>query len=129
MRALATTLALGRIGAGGALLALPRLASGWIGRDAGRRGSQVMIRALAARDLALGAGTAAALLTGRPAKAWHGAALIADGTDLAATFLNRDKLPDPGAKVVLGAAGSAIVIASAYIAFAERGEEELEPAA
>jgi len=127
MRALATPLALGRIGVGSVLLAAPKLASGWIGRDAGRKGTQVMVRALAARDLALGVGTAIALLTGRPAKTWHAVALIADGTDLAATLAVRDKLPDSGVNIIIGAAGSAIAVCAAYVAFGERGEGENEP--
>jgi hypothetical protein len=59
--------ALGRIAFGAGLLAAPeRVAAGWLPGDAGRPGTQVAVRGLGARDIAL-AGAAAAV----------GAALIA----------------------------------------------------
>ena len=128
MKAIATIQALVRIPVGGALVALPQLAGSWIGKDAGRRGPQVIIRAVGARDLALGGGTLVALLTGKPAKAWHAAALVSDGVDFAATLAARDKLPDRGATMVLAAAGTACAVSVAYLLFGERDSgEELEP--
>ena len=120
LKALAGLLAANRVGFGGAMLVAPKLAAGWIGRDAARGRVQVMTRATGARDLALGAGSLGMLLTGRPARPWFAAQLVADASDFAATCLAREKLPTAAAKFALGMAAGSSAIAAAYVAFGER---------
>ena len=89
LRSTATALALGRIGLGAVLL-------------------------IAIRDVAIGVGGAAALLSGSDsARAWMLAAAAADLGDLVATLLARDVIPANGvAAVGVLAGGSAAVCAA-----------------
>jgi hypothetical protein len=93
-RSLARQQALGRVLVGAALTFAPRRAgAGWMGRDSGRPATQVAIRALGARDLAIGLGTAYAAGQGYGARPWLWAGILADAADLAATLRARDSLP------------------------------------
>ncbi len=124
LKALAGTQAAGRVGMGAALLVTPKVAAAFIGRDAGRRRVQVMTRAAGARELALGAGSLAMILTGRPARPWFAAQLVSDASDFGATLVARDKLPDPAAKFGLGLAAGSTAIAAAYVAFGDRQQSD-----
>jgi hypothetical protein len=94
-RALARSVALGRIALGVALLVAPeRLATPWVGRDGSRAGAKVIARGLAARDLALGAGAIA--VTGDALRPWLAAAVIADLGDLVATLAAGSSIPQRG---------------------------------
>jgi hypothetical protein len=87
-RQLARTIAAGRIAAGAALVLLPGTAAGrWIGPVSRDGGAKVMIRAMGARDLALGAGTMHALANGEPARTWVLAGAASDLADAVATVL------------------------------------------
>lgn len=110
-RTLARLQALGRVAVGGALTLAPaRAAGGWIGRDARRPGTQVVVSAFGARDLAIGLGTAYAAGQGHGAGPWLRAGILADTADLAATLRARDHLsPLAVAGVGAVAAGSALL--------------------
>jgi hypothetical protein len=110
-RTLARLQALGRVAVGAGLTLAPgRAGGGWIGRDARRPATQVVISAFGARDLALGLGTAAAAGQGYGARPWVLAGILADATDLAATLRARDDLhPVAVAGVGALAAGSAVL--------------------
>ena len=102
--------ALGRVVVGAVLALAPGLAGeGWFGRDARRPATQVAIRALGARDLVIGLGTAYTAGQGFGARPWVLAGILADTTDLAATLKARDDLT-PLAVAVVGAVagGSAL---------------------
>ena len=102
---------LGRVGLGAALVVAPeRTTATWIGSDAARPGTQVVATAMGVRDLALGAGAAAALWRGDGARPWVRAGAVADVVDLVATLRAREHLPRLAvAAVGLLAAGSAVL--------------------
>jgi hypothetical protein len=119
----ATVLAL-RIAYGAALVAAPaRLTSRWLGPAADGAGGRVAIRALGAREVLLHAGALRATLAGRPLTLWLAASIGGDLSDIAATFADRDGLPDGAAKATaVVAGGSALITAAAAVAVdRERG--------
>jgi hypothetical protein len=116
MRGLVRNLAIGRIVFGAAMLLQPeRAVRGWIGASpAGKPGTQTVTKAFGARDLALGAGTLAALARG-DARDWVAAAGACDVVDLLAT-LRGEELPRSGRLIVGALASSAIAVSAAYLA-------------
>lgn len=100
-RRLAYMTAIARIAIGTGFMAAPRLTGRtWVGDEAGRTRTALFIRALGARDVALGLGTARALATGAPARSWLRASLLADATDLAVTLAAWKEL-EPEARAVV----------------------------
>lgn len=122
-RDLARSFALGRIAIGVALLAVPRWVGGpWIGFDAvSSRGAQVLLRALGARDLALGLGLKASVDRDAPTRGWLEAGVVADGTDLAVTLTAGDDLPLSGRVLVGALAGSGVALGAWLVRTAEAG--------
>ena len=109
-RSLARLIAAGRVGIGTALLFAPKLAGRrWIGEAADRRGTQVALRGLGGRDLALGIGTLLALRHDAPIRGWVEAGSLADGTDAAATLLAGDDLSRAARVGTVLLAGGALV--------------------
>ena len=117
MRNLVRGLAAGRILVGVAMLARPEEAvRGWIGkRAASYGGTQAITQAFGARDLSLGAGTLAALMSGRDARDWVIAGAFADLADFVATA-TADDIPAAGRLMVFVLAGSAIATSAGYLA-------------
>jgi hypothetical protein len=110
-RTLARQQALGRVVVGAGLTFAPGLAgSGWMGRDSRRPATQVAIRALGARDLAIGLGTAYAAGQGYGSRPWLWAGILADATDFAATLRARDALPSLNVGVVGLVAGGSVLV-------------------
>jgi hypothetical protein len=99
-------LALGRLALGTALLAAPRglVGAAWIGRDAERSTSSILLRAVGARDVALALGTLVALRQGGALRPWLLTASIADATDVLATLKAGDAVPAQG-RAAVGALG------------------------
>lgn len=86
-RQLTLAFAAARGGFGAGLIAAPqRVASGWIGSESRRTPTQVAVRGLGARDVALAGGTVAAVLGGAPVRPWLAASIAADTADIAATL-------------------------------------------
>jgi hypothetical protein len=112
---LARGLALNRTLFGAGFLLSPRSARTWIGPFAGTPGGRILTMALGARDLALGLGALAALGRGRPARAWFAGHLVADATDVVATWRERRELHPASAAYALAVAGAATAIAAAYV--------------
>jgi hypothetical protein len=109
-RTLARQHALGRALVGASLTLAPRLAGdGWFGRDSRRPATQVAIRALGARDLAIGLGTAYTAGQGYGVRPWLWAGILADATDFAATLKARDGLPALAVPVVGLVAGGSVL--------------------
>jgi len=92
---LTALVALGRLAFGAGLIAAPdRVASGWLGEDAQRSAAQVAIRGLGARDVALSAGTLAALGDTAQLRRWVLAAAVGDVSDVAIALATpSDALP------------------------------------
>lgn len=104
---------LGRAGLGGAFLADPaRFGQLWIGRRARHDGVGILTRAVGARDIALGAGTAGALVAGEngTARGWLLAQAACDSADFAATFVAADRIPDRSARLTLQLAGGSAIL-------------------
>lgn len=117
----ASSFAAGRLLFGIGLLAAPdKTARGWIGDDARRPGVKLVLRALGARDAALGAGALATRDRPDRLAAWIAAGAVCDLADLAITLATpADALPANArwATVAL-AGGSALGGAALYRALA-----------
>ena len=108
-------LAVGRVVLGTTLLVAPGAAGGrWLGPVSSDRAAKVAVRGLAARDLAIGAGTLQALSSGTPVRGWALAGGLGDLADAAATLLAfrrlglRRALPT----LVIATAASAVSLSS-----------------
>jgi hypothetical protein len=108
-RQAALALARGRIAFGAAFLVTPGLLGRlWIGDDAKRGAVKLVLRALGARDLALGLGVVIALDRGAPVRGWLEAGVLSDTADFVATFVAGDSIPEGGRRNTLAmASGSA----------------------
>ena len=106
---LARALGLARIAFGLGLIARPvQLTTAWLGEDATRPGTQVAVRGLGARDLALGAGV---VLAGeRDRKRWLVAGILGDAADLGATIAAGRSLPMRGRLLVPLLAGAGLAM-------------------
>jgi len=108
---LARRQALGRLGFGVGLVAVPGLlAGGWVGGVADRREGQTLAIGLGARDVALALGTLGALRSGAAAAPWLRAGMLADFGDLLATLRARDSLPPLALPVVAAIAGGSVLL-------------------
>src|SRR2546430_17491482 len=93
-RALARQTSIGRIGFGIGFVLAPSLTGRmWIGPDASRPGTKLFIRALGARDFALGLGTLLAMRHDRPTRGWLEASGLADFADFVVTLMAGDEVP------------------------------------
>lgn len=105
----ARAIAIGRAALGAGLLIVPGLAArAWVGGDAGRPATKVAMRAVGARDVALGAGALRAMSGGAPARGWIEAGVAADAADFAATLTAGRALPLAGRLAVLCLAGAGV---------------------
>ena len=110
LKTLSVILAAGRVGYGAGLVLAPRaFARVWVGSRSRDPRTQVVIRAMGIRDLALGAGTLQALTGSGDAQPWLAAQGASDLVDLLATASAGGALPLT-TRVGVGAvaAGSAI---------------------
>ena len=97
----------GRVLIGTVLFAAPDLiAASWIGDDARTGGARVVVRALGARDAALGAGTLAAAGDGAELRRWLLASSASDAADFVATLAGPRT---PARTAVLGLSATAAV--------------------
>ena len=103
--------ALGRVAYGVGLLATPeKVASPWIGADAGRDPVKVTIRGLGARDIALSAGALAFAADPDRVRPWLLGAAACDCADIAATLAGGERLPDNARAGTVALAGVSAVI-------------------
>jgi hypothetical protein len=110
-RMLLTAIAAGRLALGTLLVAKPRgpVGTGWVGEEAQRPATALLLGSVGARDMALGLGTLAAQRNGSPLKPWLLGATLADSVDLVATFAAGKTIPKSGKAVIALLAGGAIV--------------------
>jgi hypothetical protein len=120
--ALATAFAAGRAAFGVALYAAPKqVASGWLGEDAQRDPTQIAVRALGVRDVAIAAGTIAAIGSGKGMRGWILAAMAADTGDVVATLLaDGDRLPKNARWGTVALAGGSVAAGAALLAAVEQ---------
>lgn len=100
----------GRIAVGAALVAVPQTARLWIGGDAIDQPMTILVRALGARDAALGLGVVIALDRGAPVRGWLEACALADLVDLAATALAASSIPSRLARGAMAVAGGSALM-------------------
>jgi hypothetical protein len=104
-----------RIGFGLALVVVPeRITRPWLGKDAGRVGTQVVSRGLGARDIALGVG--ALVAPNAELRPWLIAAVLADAADLGGTLAAGDALPPAGRALVGAVAASGVILGAISLA-------------
>jgi hypothetical protein len=110
-----------RVAYGVALIAAPeRLARRWLGPAAAGAPTQVPLRALGAREIAIHGGALAAAVKGAPLRPWLAGSIAGDLTDVAATTAGRDQLPDGAALATLLVGGCSALITAALALAAER---------
>jgi len=84
----------------------------WIGRVARKPAAQVMIRSQGVRDVALGAGALWAVARGDAGelRRWALAHVACDATDVVATWVAREHLPERRARLALAIAGGSTLV-------------------
>ena len=117
------------MGFGVAFMLAPAWAGGmWIGTDASRPGTKLFIRALGARDFALGLGTVLAMRHDRPTRGWLEACGLADFADLVVTIVGRDHVPPASRVVVYAVAGPSAALCGLTAARVDLGREQVKHA-
>jgi len=110
-----------RVAYGVALISVPeRLAGRWLGTAAGNAPTQVPLRALGAREIAIHGGALAAAVKDAPLRPWLAGSIAGDLTDVAATAAGRDQLPDGAALATLVVGGGSALNTAALALAAER---------
>lgn len=113
---LAIAYAVGRAAYGVALTAAPgRIGESWIGEDAKRAPTQIAIRGLGARDLALAAGTIVAARRGGALHGWLIGSVACDVADIAATLAAGDAVPKRSRIGTVALAGGSAIAGGALI--------------
>ena len=130
MRILAGLISLGRFFFGVAFIAEPTLMErAWIGKQARLPGTQLLARAVGARDLALGVGGLQAVMRNDgSARPWLAAAAACDAVDFAATWRASRDIPRQARSGVLAIAGvSWVLSAIAAVGLGRSGHAERRP--
>jgi hypothetical protein len=121
IRAAAVALLGFRIAYGVALIAAPtRLGRRWLGPAAETAPTQVPLRGLGAREVLIHAGAVAAALAGAPLRPWLAGSIAGDLTDIAATAVGREQLPDGSAVATLVVAGTSALMSAALAVAVDR---------
>jgi hypothetical protein len=116
----AISFALARIAFGAGLIVAPqRVASGWLPGDADRAPTQVAIRGLGARDVALAGGVVLAARQGAGLRPWLAGCVACDLADIAATLAAGDALPARSRRGTVALAGVSAVIGAVLAARAD----------
>jgi hypothetical protein len=103
---------------GVALAAMPRqLGTSWLGDAAEAPSAHVALRGLAARDLALAAGTIGAAARAAPLRPWLASSAA---SDIAATLLAGDSVPRRARIGTLALAGVSVLAGGALAALGDR---------
>jgi hypothetical protein len=107
-----------RIGYGAALLVAPAKVAGnrWLGPGAREAAAQVGLRGLGAREVGLHGLALAGVVRGSPVRPLLGASIAGDLSDIAATAISRDGLPDGSAAATAAVAGGSALITAAVAA-------------
>ncbi|HEX5619008.1 MAG TPA: hypothetical protein VFX51_11335 [Solirubrobacteraceae bacterium] len=96
------------------LLAAPqRVAKGWLAADAERPPTQVAVRGLGARDVALAAGVVVAARERAALRPWLVGCLVCDLADIASTLAAGSALPARARWGTVALAGSAAIAGAA----------------
>ena len=95
------------------LLAPARITRRWLGPAVRRGSTQVPLRTLGMLEVGIHAGALHALLASRSIRPWLVASVAGDVTDIAATLLSGDQLPEGAvpATVIVGGGSAALTLA------------------
>lgn len=105
-----------RIVYGAALVAAPaRTTRSWLGPDGERRPTQIAIRALGAREIAVHTGALAASLQGSAVRPWLYASASGDCVDIVSTLLAGSDLPDRAPAMTAVVAGASAGLTAAVV--------------
>lgn len=96
-------------------LAPGRIGRAWVGQSGGEPPTGVILRAVGARDIALGVGMAEAARRDAAAP-WLALSVFSDLVDLAATAAARDRIPAAGLATTTVVAGSVVTVGLALLA-------------
>src|SRR3954466_3953495 len=128
-RAIARQISLGRMGFGIAFMLAPSWAGRmWIGPDASLPGTKLFIRALGARDFALGLGTLLAMRHDRPTRGWLEASGLADFADLVITLMAGEDVPAASRAGVCAIAAPSAALCGLTAARVDLGHEQVKHA-
>src|SRR5947208_7383905 len=128
-RAIASQISVARMGFGVAFMLAPSLTGRmWIGPDASRPGTKLFIRALGARDFALGLGTLLAMRHDRPTRGWLEASGLADFADFVATIMAGDDVPAASRALVYAIAAPSAALCGLTAARVDLGREQVKHA-
>src|SRR4051812_12676995 len=100
----------------------------WIGPEAGGPGTKLFIRALGARDFALGLGTLLAMRHNRPTRGWLEASGLADFADLVVTIIAREEVPAASRVTVYAIAAPSAALCGLPAARVDLGREQVKHA-
>jgi hypothetical protein len=128
-RALASQISIARMGFGVAFMLAPSWTGGmWIGPDASRPGTKLFIRALGARDFALGLGTLLSMRHDRPTRGWLEASGLADFADSVVTLMAGDDIPVASKKGVPPFAAGSAALCGLVATRVDLGREQVKHA-
>jgi hypothetical protein len=100
-----------RIAYGAALVVAPaRLTRRWLGPPAEQGATQILARALGAREILLHAGALARATRGEPVRPWLAASIAGDLTDLASTVTASARVPAGSPRLTAAVAGGSALI-------------------
>ena len=106
-----------RVAYGAAMLAVPgRVGAPWVGRPTPSAPSDVPLRGVGGREIAVHLAGAGAILRGGAARPWLLASLGGDLTDMASTVAQRRQLPPGGLRACLLAAGASSLMTLGLLA-------------
>jgi hypothetical protein len=110
-----------RVAYGAGLIAAPgRLSRSWLGPAGSEPPTQVPLRGLGAREIALHGAGLIATLRDAPVRPWLAVSVVGDIADIAATAAGRRALPDGAAPKTLAVAGVSALLTVAVAAAVER---------
>jgi len=106
---------------GVALIAAPaRLSRRWLGPDSQRAPTQVALRGLGAREIAVHVAALVTAIRGGRLRWYFAASIAGDLSDVAATVAGRKQLPDGSPAATIAVAGGSALLTAAVAALAER---------
>jgi hypothetical protein len=110
-----------RVAYGLALAAKPAaVTKSWIGPGAAAAPSEVPLRGMGGREIAVHTALAAAVLADAPVKPWLAVSIAGDCTDVAATYRAGDGLPDGSPVKTLVVAGLSAALSAAVLVALDR---------
>ena len=106
---------------GAVMLAAPERMAPWLGSPTGEPPTQVPLRGIGGREVAMHGVALSAALRGASLRPWLLASLAGDLTDLLATVSGRRGLPEGALKATLATGGGSALLSAALLALADRG--------